>query len=281
MDKIISSKTKKEIKQLFFKDGDLKKDFLVIKNMSKPITELYSRFEKEFNNIEEDEREKKYEEICQEFFNPHNSKRLRKTRRIYSLEVEGQANYIIRRNNIIYQALRSKDIATPTYIIGNDIVNIEFYSKNVIPLKIEKLLNILKYKDKEKLHVYEKEIENIKILGAEAEKYINELTYTFSESGKVRVKVKLNKHNFINIDFDLLKENGKYSIKEMPFKLLYDNYLNNEVLCLFLGNIRHDTDKKGNNKKYVTVLKQFSDYIILSYPKHIDKKFKSFIKNNL
>lgn len=273
MDKIIGSKTKKEIKQLFFKDGDLKKDFLVIKNMSKPLTELYSRFEKEFKNINEDEREEIYEKLCKDFFNPHNSKRLRKTKRIYSLDVEGQANYIIRRNKHIYQALRSKDIATPTYIVGDDIVNIEYYSKNAIPFKIEKLLNILKYKDTEKKHIYEKEINNIGIINKDTEKYIKYLKYIFSESGRVRIKITLNKLAFKDIDFNNIIENAAYNIKDDSVKTLVDNYINNRDCPLFqyIGKPRTDG-------KQIKITKQSTDYITLEYPKQIDKEFKNLIK---
>lgn len=273
MDDNISSKTKKEIKQLFFKDGDLKKDLLVIENMSKPLTELYSRFEKEFKNVEEDEREEKYEKICKEFFNPHNSKRLRKTKRIYSLDVEGQANYIIRRSKNTYQALRSKDIATPTYIVGNDTVNIEFYSKNAIPFKIKKLLNILKYKDTEKEHIYEKEVKNISMINKDAAKYIKYLTYTFSESGRVRIAVVLNKSAFQDINFNNMIENAVYNIKDEAVKILVDNYINN-IECPVYQLI----GKPRTDKKQIKVLKKTVDNITLSYPRRIDKEFQNFIK---
>lgn len=241
--------------------------------MSKPLTELYSRFEKEFKNINEDEREEIYEKLCKDFFNPHNSKRLRKTKRIYSLDVEGQANYIIRRNKHIYQALRSKDIATPTYIVGDDIVNIEYYSKNAIPFKIEKLLNILKYKDTEKKHIYEKEINNIGIINKDTEKYIKYLKYIFSESGRVRIKVTLNKLAFKDIDFNNIIENAAYNIKDDSVKTLVDNYINNRDCPLFqyIGKPRTDG-------KQIKITKQSTDYITLEYPKQIDKEFKNLIK---
>lgn len=273
IDEIIGSKTKKEIKQLIFKDGDLKKDFIDIKNASKPLKELCSRFKKEFKNINEDEREERYEKLCKEFFNPYNSKRLRKTKRIYSLDVEGQANYIVRRSKNTYQALRSKDIATPTYIVGNDIVNIEYYSKNAIPFKIKKLLNILKYKNVEKKQIYEKEIKDVSIISKEAKKYIEELTYTFSESGRVHVKVTLNKLAFKDIDFNNIIENAAYNIKDDSVKTLVDNYINNIDCPLFqcIGKPRTDG-------KQIKITKQSTDYITLEYPKQIDKEFKNLIK---
>ncbi|MDE7315375.1 MAG: hypothetical protein K2N11_06695, partial [Mucispirillum sp.] len=237
------------------------------------LKELHARFEKEFKNIQADKKEEKYEKICEEFFNPHNSKRLRKTKRIYSLDVEGQANYIIRRSKNTYQALRSKDIATPTYIVGDNIVNIEYYSKNAIPFKIEKLLNILKYKDTKKIHIYEKEIKNIGTINAEVEKYIKYLKYTFSESGRVRIKVILNKSAFQDIDFNKMVENTAYNIKDNVVETLVDSYINNieSPVFQFIGKPRADG-------KCIKVAKQSADYIILSYPKQIDNDFKSLIK---
>lgn len=274
MDKFIGSKTKKEVRQIFFKDGDVKKEMLIFKDMPKSFAELYSRLKYGLKDIEEDKREEQYKKICETFFNPHNSKRLRKTRRIYSLEVEGQANYIIKRNKHTYQALRSKDIATPTYIIGDDIVNVEYYSKNAIPFKIEKLLNILKYKDMEKVHIYEISVKNIGNINKEAEKYIKELTYTFAESGRVRVKVALNKYAFNDIDFTKLNENSSYNIKDEAVAELVNGYINNNecIIYQFIGKPRPDG-------KQIKILKQTRENIILAYPKQIDKEFKKFIKS--
>ena len=188
--------------------------------------------------------------------------------------MEGQANYIIKRNKHTYQALRSKDIATPTYIIGEDIVNVEYYSKNAIPFKIEKLLNILKYKDMEKVHIYEIPVKNIGIINAETVKYIKELTYTFAESGRVRVKVALNKYAFNDIDFTKLNENSSYNIKDEAVAELVNDYINNNecIIYQFIGKPRPDG-------KQIKILKQTRENIILAYPKQIDKEFKKFIKS--
>lgn len=277
MDKNISSKTRKEVKSLFFKDTlkyifNDKSSIKELKNKS--VLELYNRLENGFKDIEEQDRANKYGEICAKFFNPANKQRLRKTRRIYSIEVEGQANYIIKRKNNTYQALRrNHNIATPTYIINDDIISIEYYSKNAIPLYIETLLKILKYKNANKIHIYEKEINDISKISVDAKKYIKYLKYIFSESGRVRIAVVLNKSAFQDINFNNMIENATYNIKDEAVKALVENYINNTECPVFqfIGKPRPDG-------KQLKIYKQTADYITLAYPKQIDKEFKKLVK---
>ena len=240
---------------------------------NKSVLELYNRLENGLKDIEEENRANKYEEICAKFFNPANKQRLRKTRRIYSIEVEGQANYIVKRKSNTYQALRSKDIATPTYIINDDIISIEYYSKNAIPLSITKLLKILQYKNVDKKHIYDKEIQDISKISIDAQKYIKYLKYIFSESGRVRISVVLNKSAFQDINFNNMIENATYNIKDEAVKDLVENYINNTECPVFqfIGKPRPDG-------KQLKIYKQTADYITLAYPKQIDKEFKKLVK---
>lgn len=288
MDKNISSKTRKELKSLFFKDTlkyifNDKSSIKELKNKS--VLELYNRLENGLKDIEEENRANKYEEICAKFFNPANKQRLRKTRRIYSIEVEGQANYIVKRKSNTYQALRSKDIATPTYIINDDIISIEYYSKNAIPLSITKLLKILQYKNVDKKHIYDKEIQDISKISIDAQKYIKYLKYIFSESGRVRISVVLNKSAFQDINFNNMNENTKYIVTEpkngnkaitdgdKAVIELVNKYIDNTECDIYMF-----TCKPRKDGKQIEVLQKSHDTITLAFPKQIDKEFKKLVK---
>ena len=215
--------------------------------MPKSFAELYSRLKYGLKDIEEDKREEQYKKICETFFNPHNSKRLRKTRRIYSLEVEGQANYIIKRKNNTYQAMKNKDIVPITTVYNKKIILISYYSKNVIPIDINSLLNILKYEDISK-KIYELPILNI---DNEAKKYIYEMKYYLDTKPRTTVKVILIKNAFKDINFDAMTEYNKNNIE---FKRMLDLYFNskNHPLNKYLGSMRDGkATLLGNNKKYL------------------------------
>ncbi len=99
------------------------------------------------------------------------------------------------------------------------------------------------------------------------------MKYTFSESGRARVFVILNKSAFENIDFNNIIENQSYNIKDENAALLIKDYINNEEcpICKFIGKPRSDG-------KQIKVIKQNLDTITLEYPKSIDKKFNELVK---
>ena len=268
----IKSRVKKDVKDLFFKDKV--KYILYSKSeidclQNKAHLELYNRLDNGLRDIVDiEERSNIYEQICRRFFYSSVSDANKTYRRVYSLEVDGYANYVIQRRGGVYQALRSNSIATPTYLIDGKLVSIKYYSRRAIPYRINELINLLEYKDLSLQRIYRKEILDMGSVDKDAGNYIRSIHYTFSEKGKVRINAVLNKSAFVDIDISNLKDNCNYHVQDEAIKDVVNNYINNKNLSIY-----RYMSKPRKDGKSICVIKNSHDTLILAYPKEINQGF--------
>jgi len=199
------------------------------------------------------------------FFKLKNRKR-GKRKDIFSLPIPGQnAKFRVKRANQI-DILANEDIATKTFFINNKLVSVPYFSKNVLPLKIEDIINILKLDESAK-YIYEVEIDT-----HEVKDYIKKLTYFLTEASRLTIKATLYKKSF-NINFDEIKEfNGK---TDEVFRKFLQEYIQNKnsKLYPYIGSIRGGLEGKA------TLLKNTNDFITLEYKAEMSGKKSIIIKN--
>ena len=250
LDKYRYNTIKDDIKNIFYdKKGNVIEysKFLAIKQppyMEKTYKSIYNKLKE----IEENELD--YEIEMSKFFKLGHRKRGKK-RHIFSISKNGQnAKFRVRRGNQ-FVVLGGENLVTKTYLIDDSLKSIPFFSKNVIPIKIEDIIKCLELTDDAK-HIYK-----VKIDISEIKEYVNELVYYFSEASRIIIEVSLNKSAF-DIEFDKIREfNGKDEI----FREFLEKYIQNKNLKLFnyIGSIRDSLKGKAE------VLKNDDDTIKLKY----------------
>jgi hypothetical protein len=265
LDKYRFNTIKDDIKNIFYdKKGKLisYKEFLALKQpiyMEKTYKAVYSKLKEiEENNLD-------YEQEMSKFFKLGNRKRGKK-RHIFSISKNGQnAKFRIRRNGQ-FVVLGGENLATKTYLIGNSLKSIPFFSKNVLPLKIEDVVKCLELTDKAQ-HIYE-----VKIDITEIEEYVKQLVYYVAEASRIIVEVTFKKNIF---EFDKIEEfNGK---KDEKFREFLEKYIQNRKLKLFeyIGSIRDSLNGSA------VVLENSDDIIKLRYRSEISSRKKEIILKNL
>ena len=256
---------RKDIKEIFYDKNKLR-PFTKINNIPPYQEKTYKAVYKVLKDMEEFD-ENLYKEKMTKFFKLQKRKRNKK-RHIFSLPAKGQnAKFRVKRGDKT-DILGSENIATKTYLVDNDLVQIPFFSKNVIPLKIEDILKALKLNENSKA-LYE-----IKVDNKEIEKYVQKLIYFLTEKSRLTIEVTLNKEAF-DIDFDKIKEfNGE---KDKEFEKFLQNYIQNResVLYKYIGSIRDGLKGKA------TLLDKNKDTITLQYKADTNSFKKEIILNNL
>lgn len=199
VDNHLKSYKREDIFDIFFNKNDLKKienDSKTTKNIVKFYTILKEN-ENSIINIKVDENgketkslnEQKVKDLFEKCFYTKKPKRARnKNRVIYSLPIIAKdANYIIHRNNG-FAGLKNADIATKAFwdLKESKLVKISFFSKNILPLKIKNIIEILN------LGENIKSIYKLKIT-RNLPSAIKSLEYTISQAKRHEVKVVFNK----------------------------------------------------------------------------------------
>jgi len=208
-----------------------------------------------------------YQEIMTKFFKLQKRKRNKK-RHIFSLPSLGQnAKFRIKRGDQI-AIVGSENIATKTFLVDGKLVQIPFFSKNVIPLKIADLLNAIKLNENAKA-IYQVDINIDQI-----KEYVNKLVYTLTEASRLTVKVTLLKSAF-DVDFDQIKQfNGA---QDDEFRSFLQKYIQNKesILYPYLGSIRDTLNGKA------LLLDNSQHTITLQYKADINSYKKEIILNNI
>ena len=208
-----------------------------------------------------------YQEIMTKFFKLQKRKRNKK-RHIFSLpSLEKDGNFRIKRGDQI--AIVSNDkIATKTFLVDSKLLQVPFFSKNVIPLKIEDLLNAIKLNENAKaIYQVDINVDHIK-------EYINKLVYTLTEASRLTVKATLFKSAF-DIDFDQIEQfNGA---QDDEFRSFLQKYIQNKesILYPYLGSIRDTLNGKA------VLLDNSQHTITLQYKADINSYKKEIILNNI
>lgn len=265
LDKKRYNTTRADIVNIFYTKNKLK-PFGEIKNIPPYQEKTYRAVYKVLQNLGEFSFEKYYEEMSK-FFKLQYRKRGKK-RHIFSLPSLGQnAKFRIKRGDQI-DIVGSDNIATKTYLVDGKLLQIPYFSKNVIPLKIIDLLNIIKLNEGAKV-VYKVEVDVSKI-----QHFIQKLTYRLTEASRLTIEVTLIKNSF-DIDFDKIKEfNGS---KDKEFKNFLQNYIQNKNSEVFeyIGSIRDALEGKA------ILLNNSKDTITLQYKADTNSSKKNIILNNL
>jgi len=208
-----------------------------------------------------------YQEIMTKFFKLQKRKRNKK-RHIFSLPSLGQnAKFRIKRGDQI-AIVGSENIATKTFLVDGKLVQVPFFSKNVIPLKIADLLNAIKLNENAKA-IYQVDINIDQI-----KEYVNKLVYTLTEASRLTVKVTLLKSAF-DVDFDQIKQfNGA---QDDEFRSFLQKYIQNKesILYSYLGSIRDTLNGKA------LLLDNSQHTITLQYKADINSYKKEIILNNI
>ncbi|HIP11978.1 MAG TPA: hypothetical protein EYG73_04565 [Arcobacter sp.] len=208
-----------------------------------------------------------YQEIMTKFFKLQKRKRNKK-RHIFSLPSLGQnAKFRIKRGDQI-AIVGSENIATKTFLVDGKLVQVPFFSKNVIPLKIADLLNAMK------LNENAKAIYQVNINIDQIKEYVNKLVYTLTEASRLTVKVTLLKSAF-DVDFDQIKQfNGA---QDDEFRSFLQKYIQNKesILYSYLGSIRDTLNGKA------LLLDNSQHTITLQYKADINSYKKEIILNNI
>lgn len=131
------------------------------------------------------------------------------------------------RRNTGYEGLANENIATKNYFDKDKIVGIKYHSKNVLPLKIADILDILNLSENAK------EIYKISIK-SNLPKKISKLEFIISEAARHTVQVYFNKTK-LGYELDIFK--GTLNDKNNKWVKFCDECLNVE-LVEFLGKPR-------------------------------------------
>lgn len=226
LDKFLVSSVRKDVLDIFFdtKSGELIKP----KDNGANIEKFYEILVK--NEVKtKNEVEKIHKLYINNFYtgNQKDIKRARNKRRVtYSLSVVSAASFVVRRNTG-YEGLANENIATKNYFDKDRIVGIKYHTKNVLPLKIADILDILNLSENAK------EIYKISIKNNLPEK-ISKLDFIVSEAARHTVQVHFNK---AKLGYDLGIFKSALNDKNDKWVKFCDECLNAE-LVEFLGKPR-------------------------------------------
>lgn len=226
LDKFLVSSVRKDVLDIFFdaKSGELIKP----KDNGVNIEKFYEILVK--NEVKtKNEVEKIHKLYINNFYtgNQKDIKRARNKRRVtYSLSVISAASFVVRRNTG-YEGLANENIATKNYFDKDKIVGIKYHTKNVLPLKIADILDILNLSENAK------EIYKIGIKNNLPEK-ISKLDFIVGEAARHTVQVHFNK---AKLGYDLGIFKGALNDKNDKWVKFCDECLNVE-LVEFLGKPR-------------------------------------------
>lgn len=267
---------RKDIASIFYNKGKLLK-FEDIKKQIPPYQEkTYSAVFELLKDMDEFDFEK-YQQKMTKFFKLQKRKRGKK-RHIFSLPAIGQnAQYRVRRQEQ-FDILGSENIATRTYLSNNKLIKAPFFSKNVIPLKIKDLLEMVDLDENAK-HIYEvsvvfDKLENIDEI-KELKKYLEKLKYYLTEKSRLTIEVKFIKDRFADIDFSKIKQFD--GAKDEEFKKFLQNYIQNKDLILYkyIGSIRDGLKGKA------TLLDSNKETITLQYKAETSKNKENLILKSI
>ena len=168
--------------------------------------------------------EKLFEKV---FYNKEAKRSRNKNRVIYSLKTfTNDGKFVVRRNGG-FEGLANEDIATKNYFDKGQIVQTSFFSKNILPLKISEILDILNLSQNAK-QIYEVKI--TKNLPPE----ILSLDFIVKEKGRHEVFVNFDKSK---MDCDFVEISKELNPKNEKFKAFCDEILNGKFKE-FLGKPR-------------------------------------------
>ncbi len=240
LDDMVFSSVRKDIFEIFFDKTKLKKLECKTENIAK-FYEILKKNENKLikdNNLDTNFIKELYRNI---FYTQKqlSIKRLRdKNRVIYSLKVPGQAKFVIRRNDG-FEGLTNKNIATKAFLDNGEIKTNAFYSKNVLPLKVADILDILKLSENAK-PIYKLNIPQ-NLLPNE----IKSLNFVISQASRHDIKVAFKKQNFpFDIDGLFGTINLEKIDKTSPFVNFANEWLN--------GKFKDILGKPRNNVKILT-----------------------------
>lgn len=226
LDKFLVSSVRKDILDIFF---DAKsKELIKPKDKGANIEKFYEILVK--NGVKDKSEVEKIQKLYIDSFytgNQKNIKRARDKRRVtYSLSVAGGANFVVRRNTG-YEGLANENIATKNYFDKDKIVGIKYYTKNVLPCKIEDIIKILSLSDNAA------EIYKLSITKDLPQKIIK-LEYEVSQADRHTVKVYFDK---VKLGYDLNIFKGDLSLKNEEWVKFCNECLISEF-AEFLGKPR-------------------------------------------
>lgn len=226
LDKFLVSSVRKDILDIFF---DAKsKELIKPKDKGANIEKFYEILVK--NGVKDKSEVEKIQKLYIDSFytgNQKNIKRARDKRRVtYSLSVAGGANFVVRRNTG-YEGLANENIATKNYFDKDKIVGIKYYTKNVLPCKIEDIIKILSLSDNAT------EIYKLSITKDLPPKIIK-LEYEVSQADRHTVKVYFDK---VKLGYDLNIFKGDLSLKNEEWVKFCNECLISEF-AEFLGKPR-------------------------------------------
>ena len=265
LDKKRYNTTRKDIINIFYAKEKLL-PFEKIKGIPPYQEKTYKAVYKVLQNMEDFDFST-YQEIMTKFFKLQKRKRDKK-RHIFSLPSLGQnANFRIRRGDQI-AIVSNKKITKKTFLIDDKLVQIPFFSKNVLPLKIADLLNAIK------LNENARAIYRVDINIDQIKEYVNKLIYTLTEATRLTVKVTLLKSAF-DTNFEQIKQfNGS---EDDEFRSFLQKYIQNKESKLYpyLGSIRDTLNGKA------LLLDNGQHTITLQYKADINSYKKEIILNNI
>jgi len=271
LDKLRFNTTRVDIIKIFFDEKQTKLlEFEKIKNIPKNSLKTFKALYKllSSNDIFDKIDDKqvlnidKLYKLLENFFKLQHRKRGKK-RHIFSLPILGQnAKYRVRRGDTI-QVLGSENIATKTYIVNNQLKAIPYFSKNVLPLKIDDILKCLESENAKFIYEVDIDVKDIEEL--------EYLQYKLTEASRLTLIIKFNKDK---IDFDFNKIKAFDGAKDDYFKEFIQNFINSQKLKPYIGSIR------DNLKGKATLLDNSDNAIVLQYKADITKDKKELILKN-
>lgn len=226
LDKFLVSSVRKDILSIFF--DDKKGELIKPKDSGANIEKFYEILVK--NGVKDKSEVEKIQKLYIDNFYTGNQKDIKKARNkrrvTYSLSVVSGASFVVRRNTG-YEGLANENIATKNYLDKDKIVGIKYHTKNVLPLKITDILDILNLSENAK------EIYKISIKNSLPEK-ISKLDFIVSEAARHTVFVYFDKAK-LGYDLGIFKDT--LSVKNDEWVKFCDECLNAD-LVEFLGKPR-------------------------------------------